>query len=122
MQQKIRRAEIVLSGALKNTVVNVKNANARITVPTGTVIGEIKKDSTVTGEVKVDNQGTIEKAEEGISVDGNKPNETTKPSTPSTPSPGGGGGGGGGSTNPNPDPVTPTLALSGIDVTLNIRC
>ena len=48
------------------------------------MVGEIKKDSTVTGEVKVDNQGTIDKAEDGISVGGNKPNETTQPSAPYT--------------------------------------
>lgn len=85
--------EVVLSGELKNAVVTVKNANATINVTAGTVVGEIKKDSTVTDTVKIENKGTIEKAEQGISVDGNKPNETTQPSTPST-----GGGGGGGST------------------------
>ena len=37
-------AEVVLSGELKNAVVNVENANANITVTAGTVVGEIKKE------------------------------------------------------------------------------
>ena len=83
--------EITLSGSLKNVVVVVKNANAKIIVPTGTIVGEIKKDPSVTGEVKVDNQGVINKAEEGITVDGNKPVEVVKPDDDDddqTPSPG----------------------------------
>ncbi len=84
---------ITLSGALKNVIVIVKNDNAKIIVPAGTVIGEIKKDASVTGTINIDNQGTIDKAEEGIKVDGNKPGEVVKP-TPVTPPVGGGGGGG----------------------------
>lgn len=98
--------QVVLSGDLKNAVVNVKNANASISVPTGTVVGEIKKDASVTGTVTVDNKGTIEKAEEGITVDGNKPVEVVKP--PVTPPVGGGPG-------PNPDP----FALNSITATLS---
>lgn len=93
---------ITLSGELKNVIVIIKNDNAKIIIPAGTVVGEIKKDASVTGTVNIDNKGTIEKAEEGITVEGNKPVEVV-PVTPVTPPVGGGGGGG-----------TPTLDILNI--------
>lgn len=73
--------------------INIKAA-AQISVAKGAVVKEVKKDSSVKGEVEIDNKGTVEKADEGIEVGGNKPGEVTKPGEGTvTPPPAGGGGG-----------------------------
>ncbi|WML46182.1 pectate lyase-like adhesive domain-containing protein [Neobacillus sp. PS3-40] len=78
---------ISLAGDFKSTVVNITNANAAIKVAENTEIKEVKKDSSVTENVSVDNKGKIETST-GVVVTNNPP-ATNNPTTP--PSSGGGG-------------------------------
>ncbi|MFE4523066.1 hypothetical protein ACFRCQ_13170 [Cytobacillus firmus] len=71
--------------------INIKAAS-QISVAKGAVVKEVKKDSSVKGEVEIDNKGTVEKADEGIEVGGNKPGEVTKPGEGTVTPPAGGGG------------------------------
>ncbi|PLT35741.1 hypothetical protein [Bacillus sp. V5-8f] len=128
---------VSLKGDFSTTQISVTGANASISVEAGAKVGSIEvkaaakidvaqgatvsaitKDPAVTGKVEVDNKGTVEKADEGVSVGGTPPKETTKPSNPPTtpttpttpPSSGGGGGGGGGSTPPPPPTTLPVIS------------
>ncbi|MEC1894299.1 MAG: hypothetical protein ACQEW2_12070 [Bacillota bacterium] len=92
-------------------------AASQISVAKGAVVKEVKKDSSVKGEVEIDNKGTVEKADEGIEVGGNKPGEVTKPGEGTvTPPAAGGGNSGGGSTDPGTNPVTPAVGIGITDI------
>ncbi|MFE8701770.1 hypothetical protein ACFYKX_14315 [Cytobacillus sp. FJAT-54145] len=78
---------IKLEGDLKNTVVNISNANAEIKVAENTEVKEVKKDSSVKEEVKIENNGKIETSS-GVEVSKNPPAQTAPSTqTPTTPAP-----------------------------------
>ncbi|MFE8701720.1 hypothetical protein ACFYKX_14035 [Cytobacillus sp. FJAT-54145] len=88
------------------TVKEIKlNAVANVAVAKGSTVKEIKKDPSVKGEVKVDNKGTVEKAEEGIEVGGNAPVVVAPPAAPAP----GTGTGGGAIVTPVLDTITTGL-------------
>lgn len=100
-----KKGEIItLSGDLKDTVIVIKDANAIIKVAENTVVGEIKVDPSVKGEVQIDNQGTVNKADDSIVFTGNP----VKP--PVTPP--GDGGGGGVTPPPVTDPTNPGVPIT----------
>ncbi|WML46829.1 hypothetical protein RCG23_14410 [Neobacillus sp. PS3-34] len=73
------------------------NAASNISVAAGAVVNEVKKDPSVQGEVKVDNQGSIKKADSSVIVVGNPPVVVVPPVTP------------GPVTPPGPEIVVPSL-------------
>lgn len=79
---------ITLSGDLKDTVIVKKDANAE-----NTVVVEIKVDPSDKEEVKIENNGTINKSDESIVIDGNPVTSGVPPVTPPVIPPGGSGGG-----------------------------
>ncbi|MBN8201459.1 Ig-like domain-containing protein [Bacillus sp. NTK034] len=109
---------IELGGDLKNTVVNIMNANAEITVKEDTHIKEVKKDSSVTGNVAITNNGKVEKAT-GVELTNNPPVQTQPPEVPGTPSnppPSNGGG------NDTEEPVPAVIeSISTITKTVTIN-
>ncbi|OMF59340.1 hypothetical protein BK139_13130 [Paenibacillus sp. FSL R5-0490] len=109
---------IELGGDLKNTVVNIMNANAEITVKEDTHIKEVKKDSSVTGNVAIKNNGKVEKST-GVELTNNPPVQTQPPAVPGTPSsppPSNGGG------NDTEEPVPAVIeSISTITKTVTIN-
>lgn len=66
----VKGENVTLSGDLKDTIVVVNNADTIIKISENTVVGEIKVDPSVKGEVKVEDQGSIIKSDESIELNG----------------------------------------------------
>ncbi|MED4403938.1 hypothetical protein [Metabacillus fastidiosus] len=67
-------SNITLKGDLSLAHVIIRNSNAVINIAEGTVVKKIEKDPSVTGEIKIDNKGSVEEAV-GIEI----PNNTAPP-------------------------------------------
>jgi hypothetical protein len=111
-------------GDLSNTVVTGENAvidiaqgakvkeldikaPATVHVEKGAVVDQVKKDPAVKGDVKVDNEGTVNKSDSGIDFGNSKtPKETTQPT------PGGSGGPVSGETTAFPNV---NIVITGLD-------